>query len=165
MVAISNMPYNMGRPIAPYVDREASIQRAVKESRDGTYKKRRDIIEHIVRASWLQGLTWSELSELLDLHHGQVSGVLSVLHDDGILVALAKTRLGSHPYIHKEIADHFNESDLIRRPAKTKARRNRDIVDAACELLWALDCSIPPMNDEQINAIETLRSAINNSGL
>lgn len=142
--------------LPPYVERTASIERAIREASE--FKKRRDVVAHIVNATGEIGMTWRELGKTLGLHHGQISAVLSKLHDDGILVALAKIRDGSHPYISAAYAYLFDESELVRRPAITKARRYRDLRSAAGELIRTLDSSTCPCkSNTQIEQIEKVR--------
>lgn len=147
--------------IPPYVERQASIDRAFNEIK--AFKKRRDQVKHLVDASGEDGMTWKELSNLLDLHHGQVSAVLSKLHDDGILIALTKIRNGSHPYISARLASMFNEEELTRRPARTKARRYLDLRHASGELIRLLD-SGSMLSEKQIDAIEKVRLILDDLG-
>lgn len=48
------------------------------------------------------GLTWKELSQILDLHHGAVSGALSVLHKAGKISRLLETRSRCRVYVTNE---------------------------------------------------------------
>jgi hypothetical protein len=47
-------------------------------------------------------MTWKELGDTHDWHHGQVSGVLSVLHKAGFIARLSETRNRCAVYVSPE---------------------------------------------------------------
>jgi hypothetical protein len=51
------------------------------------------------------GLTWKELAEAAEVHHGTASGVLSVLHKSGAIIRSANVRNGCAIYYHLEFSD------------------------------------------------------------
>ena len=51
------------------------------------------------------GLTWKELAEAAEVHHGTASGVLSVLHKSGAIIRSANVRNGCTIYYHLEFSD------------------------------------------------------------
>lgn len=51
------------------------------------------------------GVTWRELAEIVNLHHGTVSGALSVLHKDGRIARLKETRGKSKVYVALEFVN------------------------------------------------------------
>ena len=58
-----------------------------------------------VIARGIEGTTWQEAGDALELHHGTVSGALSVLHKVQRLVRLSETRNGSKVYAHPTYRD------------------------------------------------------------
>lgn len=77
----------------------ASKERAINEDTNGTTSKRQeDTLSHLFD-SHFAGLTWKELADLTGWHHGQASGVLSVLHKEGQIVRLRERRNRSSIYV------------------------------------------------------------------
>lgn len=113
----------------PYVARDASIHRAIRLSMDTDHKTRINRIGQLIQSASTRGLTWKELSDMTGLHHGQVSGILSKLHDEGVIFALKIMRDRCHPYCHKMWSHYFDDQDRVDRPATTKAKRNRELLD------------------------------------
>lgn len=71
---------------------ETSRERAVSEDARGTTTMRQGVVLSLIRQSRNVGMTWREVSEVTGWHHGQASGVLSVLHKTGHLVRLTDRR-------------------------------------------------------------------------
>lgn len=72
----------------------ASEDRARTEDADGTTSKRQRSVRTYVAFRGAHGATWREVASALDLHHGQASAALSVLHKEGRLVRLVERRGG-----------------------------------------------------------------------
>jgi DNA-binding MarR family transcriptional regulator len=51
------------------------------------------------------GITWKELSEAANVHHGTASGVLSVLHKAGAILRSANVRNRCTIYYHLQYSD------------------------------------------------------------
>jgi DNA-binding MarR family transcriptional regulator len=85
-------------PLTPYAGTSgwsgsaASRDRAINEDNDGTTKSRQKEALRNILASKDYGMTWKELADLTGWHHGQASGVLSVLHKEGLLERLTERR-------------------------------------------------------------------------
>lgn len=85
-------------PLLPYAGSsgwrgsEASRDRAFIEDANGTTSLRQRIALKRVWDQEHRGLTWKELGEIENTHAGQSSGVLSVLHKEGLLVRLKERR-------------------------------------------------------------------------
>lgn len=85
-------------PLTPYAGTsgwsgsESSRERAVQEDANGTTQGRQSLTLRIVNGTKTYGITWKELSEETGWHHGQASGVLSVLHKEGLIERLAERR-------------------------------------------------------------------------
>lgn len=85
-------------PLLPYAGSsgwrgsEASRDRAFIEDANGTTSLRQRIALKRVWDQEFRGLTWKELGEIENTHAGQSSGVLSVLHKEGLVVRLKERR-------------------------------------------------------------------------
>ena len=85
-------------PLTPYAGTsgwsgsQSSHDRAVDEDNDGTTKGRQNVTLRLIKASGTYGMTWKELAENIGWHHGQASGVLSVLHKEGLIERLVERR-------------------------------------------------------------------------
>ena len=85
-------------PLTPYAGTSgwsgsgASRDRAFNEDNNGTTKSRQTEAMRTILASKDYGMTWKELADLTGWHHGQASGVLSVLHKEGLLERLTERR-------------------------------------------------------------------------
>ena len=92
-------------PILPYAGTsgwkgsEASRERAYSDDADGTTTTRQRIALKRVWDQEFRGLTWKDLSETDNLHAGQSSGVLSVLHKAGLIVRLTEKRNRCSVYV------------------------------------------------------------------
>lgn len=112
-----------------YVNRPASRERAIREASDGTRNARhRKVMKHL---EWygVGGATWKELGDELHLHHGQISGALSKLHEKGEVFTLREKRDRCHPYVHKTFRKHFLDEEVYDEPAKTASQRKTDLLD------------------------------------
>lgn len=71
---------------------DTSRARAVNADGDGTTLDRhRETIGYVMSQTW-RGVTWRELADRMGWHHGTASGVLSVLHKEGLLSRLTEKR-------------------------------------------------------------------------
>jgi DNA-binding MarR family transcriptional regulator len=79
---------------------------------------------HHVRAQGERGLTWFELAEIMNWHHGTASGQLSVLDKVGLIRRLKEKRGRSSVYV---LAQYVNGREL----AKRKQRKLTLVIDLA----------------------------------
>lgn len=77
-----------------------------------------------VRAQGERGLTWFELAEIMNWHHGTASGQLSVLDKGGKISRLAEKRGRSSVYVHNLFLNG-------RKLAKPRKRMLTLILDVA----------------------------------
>ena len=95
-------------PVLPYdgtsgwSGSETSRERAITADRSGETKLRQNLTINHVRHQGERGLTWYELSEITNWHHGTSSGALSVLNKAGRLVRLKERRNKSSVYVTPE---------------------------------------------------------------
>lgn len=120
----------------PYVAAsDTSRERAQREDATGEASERRRRIMAILQAAGPRGMTWREVATTTGLHHGQVSGALSVLHKGRHIIMLRMKRERCHPYIHPQWADKHHADDLIHEPAQTLAGRRTAATDDVLEAL------------------------------
>ena len=105
---------------AGYVQRASSKERAVREVRDGTLSKRQQRLLSSLDLAGTEGLTWKQLADITGLHHGQVSGSLSNMHNAGVVFMLSKSRDKCHPYVHSKYRTYFSDADRYDEPVRTR---------------------------------------------
>ena len=82
----------------------------------------------------MHGLTWGEVQmKLPELHHGQISGSLSVLHKAGDLFQLKPKRGRSHPYVHHSYLFQWAEHLRLDTPSRIKRNVDKDRIAKARE--------------------------------
>jgi hypothetical protein len=69
------------------------------DTQDATGSVQQKVMAYVL-ARGLEGATWKEAGDDLEMHHGTVSGALSVLHKVRRLVRLTEARGGSKVYVH-----------------------------------------------------------------
>lgn len=120
-----------------YVNVDTSRDRAIAEADSGTVSYRARAILDILRLH-PDGLTWKELSDILDMHHGQVSGALSNLHRLGHVFMLTAKRNRSHPYCADKYRNWYDDHERIDKPTRTTASLLREaevaVITAAIEV-------------------------------
>lgn len=104
-----------------------SRERAEREVEDGTTQRRqRSILEHL-SGSGPVGSTVAELRRDLTEHHGQISGSLSSMHRDGLIVALMERRNGCGVYVLPEHRQGRLERPF--RPNRALTEKEQALVD------------------------------------
>lgn len=127
--------------VTPYADSEgyttghagegASRDRAQGEVKSGVASLRQRTTVMELSAFGQHGLTWKELAERNGWHHGQASGVLSVLHKEGRIACLAERRGGCSIYVMPQYVD---ERKTVEHRG-TRASEDRAAVERIRELL------------------------------
>jgi hypothetical protein len=119
---------------APFVGAsDTSRARAQHEDATGVTAKRRQHITDILAHRGPYGATWKELADITGLHHGQVSGVLSKLHESGRLFQQRDTRNGCHPYVHADFRHEFKDDEVNDEPVQTRANRRVTLLNGLQE--------------------------------
>ena len=113
---VSNMPATPYAGTSGWSGSDTSKERAIREDADGTTTKRQEETMCALFDSGLTGITWSELANLYGWHHGQASGVLSVLHKEGHIVRLKARRNKSAIYV---LGNYVNGREISERKVKT----------------------------------------------
>lgn len=75
------------------------------------------------------GATWRQLSETLDLHHGQISGVLNGLHQLGLVFMLRERKDRCHPYVSHLFRDLFTDEQVYDEPPMNKGKERRNLLN------------------------------------
>jgi hypothetical protein len=78
---------------------DTSYERAVKDDTSGVTSKRQQDVILMLSTAGSYGLTWREVSEITEWHHGTSSGALSVLHKAGRIERLTEKRNGCKVYV------------------------------------------------------------------
>lgn len=116
------------------VNQPASQARAKREATSGEATDRaKDILRNL--AGKPSGMTWQELAQLMNLHHGQMSGALSNLHRSGQVFMLRDQRNRCHPYVHSNLRHLWREEERIDQPAQTKAGKRKNDLERLLELV------------------------------
>lgn len=131
-----------------YVTRPASIARANDNVRSGVAQQRQTTIMNAL-LSYPRGVTWVELGESLQLHHGQVSSTLSVLHGAGKIFALRETRNRCHPYVHGNFRHLFSDYERFDEPTRTSGKILRSRIDNA---IGRLEDAVLFLNDSPVSS-------------
>ena len=66
-----------------FVPVDTSRDRAEREADNGTAEDRLCAVERELQRAGMVGATWQQLGQRLNLHHGQISSALTVLHRAG----------------------------------------------------------------------------------
>lgn len=111
---------------------ETSRDRAVSEALNGTASERQQAVLDILDKA-PSGLTWSEAGRLLGLHHGQISGTLSVLHKAGKIVQLRTKRGKCSPYLAMQFVELYDPAEVQVSPHTTSAGNRRQALEKVVE--------------------------------
>lgn len=87
-----------------YAGSETSRQRALDDVVKGTASKRQRYVLILAQRAAERGITVADIRDA-SLHHGRVSGALSVLHKDGKLARLTETRNRCKVYVLPEFVN------------------------------------------------------------
>lgn len=85
-------------PLLPYAGTSGwsgsntSRERARTADTTGVTGRRQKSVLEALQAAGGQGMTWKDVADVVGGHHGSASGVLSVLHKEGVVARLAETR-------------------------------------------------------------------------
>jgi hypothetical protein len=121
-------------PLLPYAGSsgwkgsEASRDRAFIDDANGTTSLRQRVALKRVWDQEFRGLTWKELGEIENIHAGQSSGVLSVLHKEGLLVRLKERRNRCSIYV----------APIYVREREVSPRNLNSSKDEICQEILAL---------------------------
>ena len=121
------LPYN---GTSGWAGSKASQERQMFLDETGETGKRQKAVVDELKALKNYGATWREIGIALNLHHGQASGVLSVLHSAGIISRLEQKRNRCSVYV---LNDYVN-GRKTSAPSKTKAGSDKSKLDRIKQL-------------------------------
>lgn len=133
------LPYEEvdGTATAGWSGSEASRDRAVREAEQGIASRRQKIALDLLSEATTRGMTWRELSEATGWHHGQASGVLSVLHKTARAARLRTKRERCQVYVLPSYVYDRPTSPYKPRPSvpvnpdDVLTRQERAVLEAA----------------------------------
>lgn len=111
------------QPFVPYAGTagwsgtDTSKERAMINLRTGREYNNQQKALALLKQYGRLGLTWKELSDKTDMHHGTASGVLSVLHKSGAILRTTGTRDRCKVYMDIAFTD-----DVKHEPYKEKQK-------------------------------------------
>jgi hypothetical protein len=107
-----------------------SRDRALQQDSDGTFNEREKVAINLLRVNRNTGATWRDLALYANLHHGQASGVLSILHKQEKIARLTNRRDKCAIYVLPEFVSDRETSEH----RNTRASENIAIILAVREL-------------------------------
>ena len=96
---------------------DTSRERAERLDNSGTTSQRQAFVIRYLDALGPHGATWQELATATGLHHGSASGVLSVLHKEGLIARLSNRRNRCKVYVG---LDHVHGRETEPHKANTR---------------------------------------------
>ena len=99
------VPYRPYKGTAGWSGTDTSKARAINNITSGRELNNQQLALHLLKQAGTNGLTWKELSQATEMHHGTASGVLSVLHQSGAIVRAIKARNRCKIYVHQDYKD------------------------------------------------------------
>lgn len=113
-----------------YAGSDTSKARAIDDAVSGTASKRQRYILILAGRAKERGITVAELRDT-NLHHGRVSGALSVLHKVGKLARLTEVRGKCKVYVLPEyVGDRPTEPHGVVHKADKETLEAADVVEA-----------------------------------
>jgi hypothetical protein len=127
------------------VQRQTSIDREEYQRTSGETKERAKRFLPILETSERLGATWKEMQRRYEnaygvqLHHGQISGLLTNLHKAGkVFICSKMKRENCFVYLHCKYKDWFAEEDRFDTPVQTKAGIRRACLEEVVAQLRVL---------------------------
>lgn len=152
--ALPDLPYG---GTSGWSGSETSMERAMDADADGTTSARQARTLHLLLVEREHGLTWKELADLTGWHHGQASGVLSVLHKEGRVARLTERRARCQVYVlPQHVADRETAPHGRRRAADTLALIEGVCTNAEDDMVHGAD-----HYDEPVVPVSVLRAILN----
>jgi hypothetical protein len=124
----NQLDFNTYNGTAGYVNRPASKDRALRQRETKVLSDQAKKVLDMLNYAGRDGMTWRELGDALDLHHGQISGLLSNMHQKAMIFSLAQIRDRCHPYIHKDYRSYYKDKEVYDQPARTSKVTNRETI-------------------------------------
>ena len=152
-------------PILPYAGTSGhsgsitSRQRAVIEDETGITSRRQTMALDALRESGTEGLTYKDLCLRFGWHHGQASGVLSVLHKEHQIARLATSRNRCRIYVAsgfvngRKVEAHKSNQPKVDEPPAPVAPTGMTAVLLPTWMLKALTNPDETMSDTKTQTV------------
>lgn len=75
------------------------------------------------------GATYKQLGKNLELHHGQISGLLSDLHKLGLVFIVRKKKDNCYLYVSHLYRDSYDDADVIDTPPQYNVAERRKLLE------------------------------------
>jgi hypothetical protein len=115
LTKMTSQPYVPYNSTAGWSGTDTSQERAMYNLRTGKELNNQQKALAYIKQAGSQGLTWKELSQLTDMHHGTASGVLSVLHKSGATLRTTRIRNGCKVYMDIQFADKVSHELYVAK--------------------------------------------------
>ena len=115
----------MSSPVLPYRGTSGHSGTDTSESRARHFDKggktawMQTQVLNMLKEQSVNGVTWLDVAEALEVHHGTASGTLSVLHKAGKITRLKETRNGSKVYV----LPHDTDGRRVEPPKQSKIEK------------------------------------------
>lgn len=116
---------------------KASQDRQMMLDTSGETGKRQAMVLSELQDAGTHGATWRDIALALELHHGQASAALSVLHREGIIARLEQRRNKCSIYVLPEFVAGRQTADAM----KTQASINANAIKAVRALHSEIEVS------------------------
>jgi hypothetical protein len=109
-------------PVLPYngtsgwSGTDTSKQRVEESDKSGKTTRVQEFIYMHLLVRKERGSTWKEIADISTLHHGKVSGALSVLHKEGKISRLLESRNRCRVYVLNEYVSGRETDSQGRKP-------------------------------------------------
>ena len=100
---------------------KASQDRQMMLDTTGETGKRQAMVLSELQDAGTHGATWRDIALALELHHGQASAALSVLHREGIIARLEQRRNKCSIYVLPEFVAGRETADAMKTQASINA--------------------------------------------
>jgi len=120
---------------------DASKQRQMMLDETGeTGKRQRQVLDELRKAGTF-GAIWRDIAFNLNIHHGQASAALSVLHREGIIARLDDKRSKCSIYVLPEFVNGRATSSAMKTQASINANAIKAIraLHVEGEMIWSIE--------------------------
>ena len=107
------LPYN---GTSGWSGTDTSKERAENSDKSGRTALVQDFVYQCLSVRQETGATWKEIFDISALHHGKVSGALSVLHKEAKISRLLEKRNGCRVYVLNEYVSGRETDSQGRKP-------------------------------------------------
>ena len=155
------------RPLLPYAGTSGhsgnvtSRERAITEDETGITSQRQTLTLNALRDAGTHGLTYKDLCLRFGWHHGQASGVLSVLHKEGQIARLATSRNRCRVYVAsgfvngRKVEAHKSNQPKVDEPPEPVAPTGMTAVLLPTWMLKALTNLDETLSDTKTQTVWT----------